>query len=1302
MRDARLLQAFFARLESDGLRIGVADQTRMRALFATRHQWDLRTVRVALRSLLTHDPHQRESFDRQFNVFFPTKDDQPTIPADQLRRVLDDLRNLQPVEPQPRQVKRPRDRPTVAAENPPPHNWRKRVWGFFRSPAFQMACLLAVAVGVLVWAVYDRPENGANPPNTPAQDTMRDEHVVIVETPPPPWTPDPWQDLAAGERLVISTTPFESNRSWIGWLSAGLVCLAGGGGYYAWLNRRRRLDLRPIAQPRLDASGKGFSIASIGGTRQPVLRQARTRRLADMLGQVLTDEFTHRLDLPRTIERTIRAGGFPDFAWQPDKITRRVLILEDESVDPDYRTGLIDDLQQGLERTGVEVERAWFRNGVNRFASARGVGRELRELHAWRQLYVVLVYTDGSGLARPADRQTLVPLTEWPAVALLDPRSPDRRGAAADPLADVPLARFRADEEGVSRAFRSFVDQRHTGAVGERQASEPARRTRQILSSDPVRRLASALGDSLLWAADCVWLQPCSLALAEALRERFHPHLPTSRLQRILDLPDTRSDPDGFRFGSRTRNALRNTWKRRRSEEDRQEVLDFIDDQLAEAEPDDRQSMSHLVWEVIRERFLLGADPRHSPRRLAELADSAVSPYVQESLHDFRVGRGPADDDRTVLETECDDPKSQQFLASMSDNLDIPYYSRLPLKRSQKGILSACATAATVCLLGLLWTLSNPHRVYWEIAHRPEGEYELREVNADGENVSVRIWEQDWTATHPVPSDGRTYQVVYRDQQNELETSPFDYVSGHVVSISATKETVPSEPQPAWKEFALIPPGTFQMGSPGTGPGRIANEQQHSVTLTRDFWLAATEVTQRQYQEVMRNDPSRFKQAPVDAPVENVSWENARDFCKALTKRERAAKRLPVEWEYRLPTEAQWEYACRAGSQTVYSFGDEQEQLGKHAWYHDNAGRRTHRVATKDANAHGLYDMHGNVWEWCHDRYDTYGTSPEFDPTGPDSGRIRVFRGGGWNVIAQVCRSAYRDWLTPEARFNFLGFRVAAVRVELQHEPQLASPRDEGERAIETFGELEFVKLPPGEFMMGSPDNEVGRGTYEKQHRVKISNAFYLARYEVTQQQWQEVMETSLRERARSEVGGIRGEGENFPMYHVSWNEAIEFCKKLTQRHQRQELIPSGYVYTLPTEAQWEYACRGGSQSAYSFGDDPDQLDEYAWYRDNADGTTHTVATKEANAFGLHDMHGNVWEWCWDWYATYEEVDPVIDPSGPGSGRERGIRGGGWFNRAQDCSSASRVRHTPEYRNSLLGFRVAAVRDFELQARRGR
>ena len=192
------------------------------------------------------------------------------------------------------------------------------------------------------------------------------------------------------------------------------------------------------------------------------------------------------------------------------------------------------------------------------------------------------------------------------------------------------------------------------------------------------------------------------------------------------------------------------------------------------------------------------------------------------------------------------------------------------------------------------------------------------------------------------------------------------------------------------------------------------------VALTKAFSIGVHEVTQAQFQRVMGSNPSEFK--GLKNPVENASWREAVEFCSKLSAlpAERAAGRV-----YRLPTEAEWEYACRAGTKTGYTFGDSDSKLGDYAWYGKNSGSKTHAVGGKQPNAWGLYDMHGNVWEWCRDSHAPYPTGNATDPSGPASGAIRVIRGGGWSVTAEFCRSAYRSMFVPSFRVYYLGgFRV--------------------------------------------------------------------------------------------------------------------------------------------------------------------------------------------------------------------------------------------------------------------------------------
>ena len=220
-------------------------------------------------------------------------------------------------------------------------------------------------------------------------------------------------------------------------------------------------------------------------------------------------------------------------------------------------------------------------------------------------------------------------------------------------------------------------------------------------------------------------------------------------------------------------------------------------------------------------------------------------------------------------------------------------------------------------------------------------------------------------------------------------------------------------------EMAYIRPGSFTMGSPGSEEGRYDNESpQTRVTFTKGYWLGKTEVTQGQWEALMGSNPSNLKGA--DLPVEQVSWTEAMEFCRKLTERERAAGRLPEGYAYTLPTEAQWEYACRAGTTGNYA-GD----LNSMGWYTHNSGNMTHHVGQKQANAWGLFDMHGNVWEWCLDWYSIYPGGSVTDPIGPSSGTNRVNRGGSWSYTALSCRSATRSWYAPGTRLNTLGFRLA-------------------------------------------------------------------------------------------------------------------------------------------------------------------------------------------------------------------------------------------------------------------------------------
>ena len=742
-------------------------------------------------------------------------------------------------------------------------------------------------------------------------------------------------------------------------------------------------------------------------------------------------------------------------------------------------------------------------------------------------------------------------------------------------------------------------------------------------------------------------------------------------------------------------------------------------------------------------------------------------------------------------------------------------------------------------------------------------------------------------------------------------------------------------------DFVRVPAGKFFMGSPESEAGRKERETRVPVTISKPFLMSRTEVTQEQYFAVIGANPSAFK-GESNLPVETVTWADAMRFCAKLTALERAAGRLPENEVYTLPTNAQWEYACRAGTTTRYNSGDSECDLSRVAWYDKNSGGKTHPVGQKAPNGWGLYDMHGNVWEWVLDgngknvagedpllfgfpacrggcfphpkelarsaymlpsngldargrdlgfrivRVETdrspvsgtqlttapmrraqerlakfsekerrertqdllrawqcrdlvaaevalargadpdvfvhspqsptilenavyenrmdflelllcYGANPSKynvnsgDPNNPDSGNKRdpfttavIDRKTSGGLVALLCdygfpvhgRNAWKssplvDSLNHRAPvlamvLKFYGasetlpdgngttakklargnavweaiFAIpklktptygngrtsilpkeelaAAVKAREEDERHVASRREEylaNAKKIKHFVtkldggvEMRFVPVPAGTFTMGSPKDEPGRRDDEAQVQVRISKDFWLGRTEVTQAQFKAVMgyDPSL------------FDGADLPAERVTWDSAVEFCAKLTARDHASKKLPSGWVYALPTEAQWEYACRAGTTTRYYFGDVDLGLHLFCNFyeisgnrkfdenyrkanglsyrgdlsQDDGYGATAPVGKYCPNAWGLYDMHGNVYEWCADYYnpSLADGTDPCRTTPGSGTyGSSRVFRGGGWFYVSSDCRSANRSYDTDRWRSLGVGFRVAIV-----------
>jgi len=516
-------------------------------------------------------------------------------------------------------------------------------------------------------------------------------------------------------------------------------------------------------------------------------------------------------------------------------------------------------------------------------------------------------------------------------------------------------------------------------------------------------------------------------------------------------------------------------------------------------------------------------------------------------------------------------------------------------------------------------------------------------------------------------------------------------------------------------KFIWIPPGSFTMGSPleeiGRGKkwdGQRIDETPHKVTLAKGFYMGEYTVTQEQWQEVMGNNPSHFK-GEKDLPVEMVSWDDCQEFIRKLREKDKKP--------YRLPFEAEWEYACRAGTTKPFHFGEtiSTDQANYNGRIYGNGKEGINRskttpVGSFPANAFGLHDMHGNVWQWCQDWLGDYPHKDLTDPQGPEIGTKRVVRGGCWLNSPQDCRSASRDWDVPGSRNANLGFRLC---LSVEEDSILAPKKNNTKKDV--------VALPPPFVPPTFDEKEAKKQQEDWAAKLKLPveatnklgmkmilippagealpKAYYLGKYEVTQGEWEKVMgyNPSGFGPKNAKVAGM--DTSKFPVEMLNWFDSVEFCNKLSEQEgmkpyydlkvtkragkqidEAEVKILGGSGYHIPTDMEWDRGCRAGTKTRYHFGGGEEDLLDYAWFEKNSDGRPHAVGEKKPNGFGLYDMHGNVWEW-------NEEMLTHATTGAP----ERVIRGGDWNHLAGYCAVNHRTRPGPAARTHDYGLRLARV-----------
>ena len=1049
------LEPLLSALRESGLPVGVAEVARLREVFALEPRLAIedqyaRRLKAVLRAVLVKSGEDRAVFERVVEVW--------------LNRAGSDLdlREAPVHERHPAQGQ-PASRPRL----------RRYFW---RAVAVVVLSLLSFARGGPIKVIRDHPKRiiadpvlertdprAAVPQSTPLNlDDIRKRTFIT-------WVP------------TITVTPAES--VWQGWppLALGILAITTAGGL--WLALRKR-PWFPEAAPEPVKKGPPRVFLTAPRLAGPQLLEAREEEaLVWGIGHFVAEEPTRRLDLPATVRATARAAGLPQLRFQQARYPREVWLWVDEAADDPAIERITDEVEAALQAHSLPVERALFRGVPDWLVSTTGQSFAPNEVDERRDAALVAILTDGRSLARQLaadDRRVyldalLRSLSHWPRLAFVDFASGPSELAALLPkhsltrITPMELAAFLGGDEALQRRVAKATEGDAVWAaacalapssIDEPRALELRRRLRLAASPWALRALrieAPGPPGRLQWqgsgrAGRINWLHTAEAQEKDDLAD-------SSLLGRAhafwSEIYDQELDPRR-KGGSEVsvegtpahqhllmERALLRLWRRQAAPAAVRELhslhggilREAIERHLGNLAPLDYggEELVHLPWRwevrsgperaMLQEMKLGGGMPAVTlgrPGRLLlgiglclGLAAGALSVAALSGSRPLEgapvVVHVPAKPSRAAAYSySLDSPKGRRWWVIVKTHKsftkqEVPWGALVTVQWAKKDL--PCVAAKAGSEIWSCGSLTRPPRL--DETEGPSaiglatvpgtlGADALAVDLIDSGSADVVAIQRDWKSLGG--SSGERLLVLPESPWSDLAESLHFAGNRAVSEVWPNLKLLAGDPRHLLRglsdvAFVHVPAGTFMMGDAIGGPA-------HRVTLG-EYWIGQYEITNAQFQG----------KGSDDRPATEVSWFDAKAFCE--------------QHGWRLPTEAEWEYAARAGSQTAWSFGNDEKALGDYAWFDENSGGQIHSVGTRKPNPWGIYDMHGNAWEWIADWYGLYKPDAQRDPSGPSTGDSRVLRGGAFDFPPGFLRSALRLRIEPSIRYRDVGFRCA-------------------------------------------------------------------------------------------------------------------------------------------------------------------------------------------------------------------------------------------------------------------------------------